>query len=136
MRVLGRRRRASRFTALLGMVAALVVGWMLAASTASSSTPMSGMSAADAAPAAPLTGAVDVTGAPVGGALGWTAERTQPGRYQLTFDADLSVDVLSWDVPAAVTVKPVDAGTWLVDFIEEGTPVDTAFSFTATLLSE
>ena len=118
------------------MVAALAVGWMLAASTASSSTPLGPVSAADAAPAAPLTGAVDVTGSPIGGALGWTAERTQLGRYQLTFDADLAVDVLAWDVPAAVTVKPIDVGTWLIDFIEEGTPVDTAFSFTATLLSE
>ena len=130
-----RRRRASRLTALLGMVAALVVGWMLAATTASSSTHL-GPSPAAAAPAAPLSGAVDVTGAPVGGALGWTAERTQPGRYQLTFEDDLAVDVLSWDVPAAVTVKPVDVGTFLVDFIEAGTPVDTAFSFTARVLPE
>jgi len=116
------------------MVAALVVGWLLAAGTASSSTSPAG--AAPLPVMSPVTGAVDVTGAPVGGAHGWSAERVQPGRYALTFEADLAIDVVSWDIPAAVTVKPVESGGWLVDFIEEGTPVDTAFSFTATLASE
>lgn len=130
-----RRRRASRVTSLLGIVAALAVGWLLAASTAASRTPVPGSSppAQASAPASPVTGAVDVTGAPIGGALGWTAARTSPGRYELTFAADLAVDVLAWDAPAAVTVRPLESGTWLVDFLEQGTPVDTAFSFTATL---
>ena len=97
---------------------------------------MAAVPAAAITPASPLTGAVDVTGAPIGGAHGWRVERVQPGRYQLTFDADLAVEVMSWDVPAAVTVSPVAGGSWLVDFIEAGTPVDTAFSFTAALVSE
>jgi hypothetical protein len=41
--------------------------------------------------------------------------------------------VVSWDVPATVTVRPTVAGTWLVDFLVEGIPVDSAFSFTASL---
>jgi hypothetical protein len=120
------------------MVAALAVGWLLAAGTASSRTPAHAVELlpATAASAAPVSGAVDVTGAPIGGAHGWSATRTQPGRYELTFDADLALDVVSWDVPAAVTVTPIEAGAWLVDFIEAGTPVDTAFSFTASLASE
>lgn len=127
-----RRRRASRVTVLFGMVAALAAGWLLAASTASS-TPTAEVPVVAVTPAAPLTGAVDVTGSPVGGAHGWTAERTQPGRYELTFDADLTVEVVAWDVPATVTLRPREARTWLVDFVEAGTPVDSAFSFTATL---
>lgn len=119
------------------MVAALAAGWLLAgASSASSSTPVAVVPAASVSPAAPVTGAVDVTGAPIGGALGWTVERVQAGRYALSFDADLTLEVLSWDVPASATVKPVADGGWLVDFLSAGAPVDTAFSFTAGLPGE
>lgn len=118
------------------MLAVLAAGWLLSAATASSSTPVAAIPTAAITPASPVTGAVDVTGAPIGGAHGWSVERVQPGRYELTFDADLAVEVMSWDVPAAVTVKPIAAGAWLVDFIEAGTPIDTAFSFTASLLEE
>jgi len=119
------------------MVAALAVGWLLAATTASSRTadaPPATIAALE--PASPVSGAVDVMGTPIGGAHGWTAARTQPGRYELTFAADLAVEVMSWDVPATVTVRPVAERTWLVDFVEGDAPVDTAFSFTAALLEE
>ena len=75
--------------------------------------------------------AIRADGTSIGGDPAWYVEKPDTGTYVLSFGHDVRLDVHSWDAVATVTARPAKPGTWIVDFVADGRPVDTTFSFSA-----
>jgi hypothetical protein len=122
-----RRRRLGVGMALAAVVAA--AGGLVASGARADGT--EGATHLSSPTTVPMGAAVDAAGIALTPADGWAVRRAGVGTYELTFAADVHLDVRSWEVPADVTLRPVGEGRWTVGFAVDGAPVDTAFSFEA-----
>lgn len=64
----------------------------------------------------------------------WASRKVDVGRYELAFGRDVDLAVRSWDTLAGVTVQPLAYDVWLITFVADEVPVDTAFTFRAAPL--
>lgn len=122
------RRRRTTVGLLLAVVAAAV--WLVAYATSAESGPARGAAVAPA----PLVASVDAAGAPVGLPSGWRVAHVDRGRYVLDFASPVELSLASWELTATVILRPLTPRSWQVDFVDDHHAVDSAFSFTATVV--
>ena len=110
---------------------ASVAGWV-AVSAAGGETTRARATAPPLVPIAAVIAADGTLATPSDGS--WTARKVELGRYRLSFDHDVDLDVASWEEPAGVTVQPLPGAEWLVSFEAGDGPIDTAFRIEAAPL--
>jgi hypothetical protein len=82
-----------------------------------------------------VVGGAGADGSSPGLPEGWAFEHPRPGLYRLVGSTGtlVSLDVVRWEAVADVTIAPVSALVAEVRFSADGRPVDTPFSFDATI---
>jgi hypothetical protein len=82
-----------------------------------------------------IAGGAGADGAATGLPAGWTFEHPRPGIYRLVGSSGelVGFDVVRWEAMADVTISPVAPSVTEVRFTSEGRPVDTPFSFDASI---
>jgi hypothetical protein len=82
-----------------------------------------------------VSGGVAVDASAPGLPAGWRLEHRSPGvfRFVATSGAIEAFDVVRWDVVAQVTIVPMGPRTEEVRFVGDDGPVDSAFSYTASV---
>jgi hypothetical protein len=82
-----------------------------------------------------IAGGAGADGVATGLPAGWAFEHPAPGIYRLVGGSGQLVgfDIVRWEAVADVTISPVAPAVTEVRFTSEGRPVDTPFSFDATI---
>lgn len=106
-------------------------GWLAVAGAGGAATVA--RSAVPSAASITASVAADGTNATVSDGT-WASRKVGAGRYQLAFDHDVHLVLQSWDALAVVTVEPFSDDLWLITFVAEDAPVDSAFTFRAAPL--
>jgi hypothetical protein len=113
-----------RFAAGLAALAIMTLSWFVI-------RPATAESPAPAPPLSEVRAAIRADGTTIGGDPAWYVGRPRKGTYVLSFGHDVRLDVHSWDAVATVTARPTTPGTWVVDVVDHGAPVDTTLTLSA-----